>query len=100
MSSKKELLNFVIDGLENVSYKPMMGEFLLYFKGKIVGGIYDDRLLVKNTNSTKNLIKNAKFEPPYTGAKEMILVENLENKEFLMKLFDEIYNELYEKEKK
>lgn len=77
-----------------VRYKAMMGEFIIYYKDKVVGGIYDDRLLVKETESGKKLISNIKYELPYVGGKEMILVEEIEDKIFLKNLFECMYNEL------
>ncbi|EDO9794825.1 transcriptional regulator [Campylobacter fetus] len=97
MSSKREFLDFVLEGLYNISFKVMMGEFILYYKGKIIGGIYDDRLLIKKTKSAEKIIKNIKYGLPYPNAKEMILIENLEDKKYLMQLFKEIYQELYVK---
>ena len=95
MSSKREFLDFVLEGLDDISFKAMMGEFILYYKGKI--RIHDDRVLIKNTKSAEKIIKNIKYELPYPNAKEMILVENLEDKKYLMQLFKEIYQELYAK---
>ena len=95
MSSKREFLDFVLEGLDDISFKVMMGEFILYYKGKI--RIHDDRVLIKNIKSAEKIIKNIKYELPYPNAKEMILVENLEDKKYLMQLFKEIYQELYAK---
>ena len=72
----------------------MMGEFIIYYKGKIIGGIYDDRLLVKPVQSAINYIPNAVYELPYDGAKEMLLVDEVDNKEFLIGLFDAVYDNL------
>ena len=72
----------------------MMGEFIIYYKGKIIGGIYDDRLLVKPVQSAINYMPNAVYELPYDGAKEMLLVDNVDNKEFLTGLFNSVYDEL------
>ena len=77
-----------------------MGEYIIYYRGKIVGGIYDDRLLVKPVKSAIALMPNATYELPYEGAKEMLLVDNVDSKEFLSKLFDEMYNELPTPKKK
>ena len=76
MASSKEYLDFILEQvseLDNVSYKAMMGEFIIYYKGKIIGGIYDDRLLVKPVQSAINYMPNAVYELPYDGAKEIIL---------------------------
>lgn len=81
-------------GLDDISYRPMMGEYIIYYRGKIVGGIYDDRLLVKKTKSALELMPAAICDFPYEGAKEMLLVEEIDNKEFLEKLFEAMYKEL------
>lgn len=97
MASSKEYLHFILEqlsDLDDVSYRPMMGEYILYYRGKIVGGIYDDRLLVKKTRSALELMPAAVCDFPYEGAKEMLLVEEIDNKEFLTKLFEAMYKEL------
>ena len=97
MASGKEYLNYVLEQLSNlkdINYRAMMGEYIIYYKGKIIGGIYDDRFLIKPTKTAKEMLKDAPFELPYKGAKEMILVENLEDKEFLANLFNNIVDEL------
>ena len=97
MASSKEYLAFVLDQLSllhPISYKAMMGEYILYYRGKIVGGIYDDRLLVKPTASAKRLMPDAPNEIPYEGAKPMLLVEEIDDREFLRDLFDAMEGEL------
>ena len=97
MASSKEYLDFILEQvseLDNVSYKAIMGEFIIYYKGKIIGGIYDDRLLVKPMQSAINYMPNAVYELPYDGAKEMLLVDEVDNKEFLIGLFDAMYDDL------
>ena len=97
MASSKEYLHFVLEqlsDLEAVSYRSMMGEYILYYRGKIVGGIYDDRLLVKKTRSTIELMPEAICDLPYAGAKEMLLVDEVDSKAFLTKLFEAMYDEL------
>ena len=97
MASSKEYLDFILEQvseLDNVSYKAMMGEFIIYYKGKIISGIYDDRLLVKPVQSAINYMPNAVYELPYDGAKEMLLVDEVDNKEFLIGLFDAVYDDL------
>ena len=86
--------------LEDITYKAMMGEYILYYRGKIIGGIYDDRLLVKPVNSAVSLMPTATYELPYEGAKEMLPVDDVDSKEFLSKLFDAMYNELPTPKKK
>ena len=97
MASSKDYLDFVLDQLSllhPISYKAMMGEYILYYRGKIVGGIYDDRLLVKPTASAKRLMPDAPEEIPYEGAKPMLLVEEIDDREFLRDLFDAMEGEL------
>ena len=97
MSSSREYLEYVLDQLsplDGISYRAMMGEYILYYEGKIVGGIYDDRLLVKPTKSAREMLPDAPFELPYEGAKEMLPVDNLENREFLATLIQAMYDEL------
>ena len=97
MASSKEYLNFVLEQLsevENIRYRAMMGEYILYYREKVIGGIYDDRFLVKAVKSSKELIPNALHEIPYEGAKEMLLVDDVENKELLKNLFEAMYDEL------
>ena len=97
MASGKEYLDFILEqlsGLENVSCRAMMGEFILYYRGKIIGGIYDDRFLVKPTKSAVEMMPDADREIPYEGAKEMLLVDNVDNREFLSGLLAAMYDEL------
>lgn len=97
MASRKEYLNFILEqlsGLDDITYKAMMGEYIIYYRGKIIGGIYDDRLLVKPTKSALEYMPTATYELPYDGAKEMLLVDEVDSKEFLAKLFEAIYDEL------
>ena len=97
MASRKEYLQFIIEQLselEDISYKAMMGEYIIYYRGKIVGGIYDDRFLVKPVKSAIKLMPDAEYELPYEGAKEMLLVDDVDNKSFLVDLLNEMYEEL------
>lgn len=97
MASSKKYLEYVLDqlsDLDEITYRQMMGEYIIYYCGKIVGGIYDDRFLVKPTKSAKKMMPDAGMELPYEGAKEMILVDNIESKKFLCKLFNAMYDEL------
>ena len=100
MASSKEYLDFVLEHCTGLSARAMMGEYVLYYGGKVVGGIYDNRLLVKPTPSAIAFMPKAPREMPYEGAKEMLLVEDIENREFLEKLFEAIYAELPEAKKK
>ncbi|MBR2886563.1 MAG: TfoX/Sxy family protein [Clostridia bacterium] len=97
MASSKEYLEFILEQLSelnDVTYRAMMGEYILYYRGKIIGGIYDDRLLVKPAKSAVALMPDATFELPYEGAKEMLLVDDIDNRDFLAKLFNAMYDEL------
>ena len=97
MATKKEYLNFILDqlsGLSEITYRCMMGEYIIYYRGKIAAYVCDDRFLVKPVESVKQMIPNPILEPPYEGAKEMILVEDIDNREFLEELFDTMYDEL------
>ena len=97
MPSSKVYLDFVLEqlsGLEEITYRAMMGEYIIYYRGKIVGGIYDDRLLVKPVKSAVSLMPTASYELPYEGAKEMLLVDDVDSKDFLTKLFNAMYEEL------
>lgn len=97
MASSKEYLALILEqlsGLEDVSYRAMMGEFILYYRGRIVGGIYDDRLLVKPVKAAVRCLPEAPRELPYEGAKEMLLVEEVDDKALLTGLFEAMYDEL------
>ena len=97
MASSKEYLAFILgqlSELEEITYRAMMGEFVIYYRGKIVGGIYDNRLLVKPVKAAIRYMPTAPYEVPYEGAKEMLLVEEVDNKEFLTGLFRAMYEEL------
>ena len=103
MASSKDYLDFVLEqlsSLDDITYKAMMGEFIIYFRGKIVGGIYDDRFLVKPTKSAIELMPEATYELPYEGAKEMLLVDDIDNKDFLVKLLQAMCDELPAPKKK
>ena len=103
MASSKEYLEFILEQLaesEETTYRAMMGEYILYYRGKIVGGIYDDRLLIKPVKSAISLMPDATYELPYEGAKEMLLVDDVDNKDFLTQLFNAMYEELPNPKKK
>ena len=103
MASSKDYLQFILEqlsDLEEITYRTMMGEYILYYRGKIVGGIYDDRLLVKPIKSAVSYMPEAAYELPYEGAKEMLFVDNVDDKEFLAGLFRAMYDELPAPKKK
>ena len=103
MSSSKDYLEYILEQLselDDISYRAMMGEYIIYYRGKTVGGIYDDRFLVKPTKSAAAMMPDADMELPYEGAKEMLLVDDVENKEFLKELLEAMYPELPAPKKK
>ncbi len=103
MASTKEYLDFVLEqlsGLGEISNRAMMGEYILYYRGRVFGGIYDDRLLVKPVPAAVNMIPDASMELPYDGAKEMILVDDVDDREFLCKLVESMWEDLPERKKK
>ena len=103
MASSKEYLEFILEQLsevDDITHRAMMGEYIIYFRGKVMGGIYDDRFLVKPTKSALAMMPDADMELPYEGAKEMILVDDVDNREFLKELFEAMYDELPAPKKK
>ena len=97
MPSSKEFLDFVLGQLSvlpDITYRAMMGEYIIYYRGKIIGGIYDNRFLVKPTAAAQRIIPNATMEPPYPGAKPMLMIPDIEDTELLVKLFNALYGEL------
>lgn len=103
MASTKEYLNFILEQLSElneITYRAMMGEYIIYYRKKIIGGIYDNRLLVKPVQTAKELMPEASYELPYEGAKEMLRVQNVNDKCFLRNLFESMYEELPENSKK
>ena len=103
MSTTKEYLNFILEQLsllEGISHRQMMGEYIIYHHGKIAAYLCDNRLLVKPVPSAVRLMPNAVYEPPYDGAKNMLVVENIDDRDFLKILFESMFNELPEVKKK
>ncbi len=103
MASTKEYLDFVLEqlsGLDEVSFRAMMGEYILYYRSRVFGGIYDDRLLVKPVPAAVKMMPDATMEHPYDGAKEMILVDDVDSREFLCELVESMWEELPERKKK
>ena len=97
VASGKEYLDFILEqlsGINGITSKQMMGEYILYLNGRIFGGIYDDRFLVKPTKSSMAMMPDADRELPYEGAKEMLLVDNVDNRDFLTDLVTAMYDEL------
>lgn len=104
MASSKDYLEYILgqlSGLDDISYRAMMGEYIIYYRGKIIGGIYDNRFLVKPVKTAIAMMPNADMELPYDGAKEMVLVDDVENSAFLKELVEAMYDELpYPKKKR
>jgi len=103
MASTKEYLDYILEqlsDLDDISYRPMMGEYIIYYHGKVVGGIYDNRFLVKPVKTAMAMMPDADMELPYDGAKEMLLVDDVENREFLGGLIEAMYEELPDPKKK
>jgi len=97
MASSKGYLDYILEQLSSlgdVTYRAMMGEYIIYYRGKVIGGIYDDRFLVKPTKSAQAMMPDAVMELPYEGAKEMLLVDSVEHREFLCELLEAMYEEL------
>lgn len=102
MATSKEYLSFVLDqmsGLPEISHRAMMGEYVIYYRGKVIGGIYDDRLLLKPTKAAEEIMPDAEHEIPYEGAKEMLLVD-VDDRERLTRLIEAMYFELPEPAKR
>ena len=103
MASSREYLDFILDqlsALDGITARAMMGEYIIYLNGKIVGGIYDDRFLVKPTKSAVEMMPDADRELPYEGAKEMLLVDDVENRTFLAALISAVAGDLPETKKR
>ena len=99
MASSKEYLEFILEQLselEGIAYRAMMGEYIIYYRGKIIGGIYDDRFLVKPVKTAIDYVPNVLYELPYEGAKEMLLIEEVDDRDFLTGLLDAMFDELPE----
>ena len=97
MASTKGYLDYILEQLsqvEGVTYRAMMGEYILYCRGRVFGGIYDDRLLVKPTPAAVAMLPDAPREQPYPGAKELLLVEDIEDREALNALVEAMWPEL------
>ena len=97
MASSRTYLNYILDqlsGVDGITFRQMMGEYILYVNGRIFGGIYDDRFLVRPTGSVRAMMPDAELEIPYEGAKEMLMVDNVDSREFLTQLLYAMYDEL------
>lgn len=103
MACTKEYLAYILEQLsetDGISHKAMMGEYILYHRGKIAAYLCDNRLLVKPVPSALRLMPDARFEPPYKGAKDMLLCENTDDRAFLKQLFEAMSPELPEPKQK
>ena len=97
MASSKEYLIYILEqlsGLEEITYKSMMGEYIIYYRGRIAAYLCDNRFLAKPVKSAIALLPDAVYECPYEGAKEMLLVDRTDDKEFMTELFTAMYEEL------
>ena len=97
MSSSKEYLDFIIDqlsGLDDITYRMMMGEYMLYYKGRIFPYICDDRLLIKPVQAAIDMMSSPRYELPYNGAKPMLAVDNVDDREFLTEMVQKMYEQL------
>ena len=102
MASTKEYLDFILEqlsDLDEISFRAMMGEYIIYYRGKVVGGIYDDRFLVKPTKSAMEMMPDADMELPYDGAKQMILVDDVDNRGVMCRLIQAIWEDLFNYQK-
>ncbi|MCR4918139.1 MAG: TfoX/Sxy family protein [Alphaproteobacteria bacterium] len=103
MASSKDFLDFVLEQLSDllgIDYRAMMGEYIIYYQGKVIGGIYDNRLLIKPTASALKIISKPQMEIPYKNASPMIMITDIENRDLLVHLFNAVYPELPEKKKR
>ena len=103
MASSKEYLDFILEqlsSLEGISHRAMMGEYIIYYRDKVIGGIYDDRFLVKPVKAALKMMPDADLELPYEGGSRMLAVDNVEDREFLQSLIEAMYEELPEPKKK
>lgn len=103
MPSSKNYLEFILEqlsGLNDITFRQMMGEYIIYYRDKIIGGIYDNRFLVKPVKSAQAKMPDAPLQLPYEGAKEMLLVDNVDNRDFLTELVSAMFDELPEVKKK
>lgn len=97
MPSSKEYLDFILDclsNLDNITYKPMMKEYLIYYNGKNIAGIYDNRLLLKNVDNLSSIMNEYILEKPYPNAKDMVVADNLEDSKYLADIFNFLYEQL------
>ncbi len=97
MASSKDYLEFILEqlsGLDEISWRPMMGEYLIYYRGRLAGGVYDDRFLVKPVKAAVSMLPDAQMQQPYEGAKQMLLVDDVDDRELLERLLEAMYPEL------
>lgn len=97
MATRREYLDYLLEqlsGLDGITYRSMMGEYIIYYRGKVAALVCDDRFLVKPVAAARKMLPDAAMESPYEGAKDMILVEDTDNRDFLTSLFTAMYSEL------
>ena len=99
MATSKEYMEFILgqlSELEGITHRAMMGEYIIYYKGRIAAYVCDDRLLIKPVDAAVKYMPLAVYEPPYEGAKDMLFVDNVDDREYLTGLFNAVYDELPE----
>lgn len=98
MSTNKDYLNFLLDqlsSLEGITYRMMMGEYLIYYRGKVAAYVCDDRLLIKPVPSAIKMLPDAEYDSINPGGRKKLLrVDNVDDGDFLTNLFDSMYDEL------
>ena len=97
MATDKEFIDFVLEqlsALDDITCKSMMGEYIIYYRGRIAAYVCDNRLLIKPVEKAKELMPSAELQPPYEGAKPMLLADNVDDRDFLTNLFNEIFDQL------
>ena len=103
MASSKKFLSFIMEQLSElpeIAFRPMMGEYVLYYRDKVIGGVYDDRFLVKPAAAAASLMPGAAFDLPYEDERPMLMVRDVENRDFLKKLVEATYDDLPPPKKK
>lgn len=103
MASHEQYLQYILDQLsllQDITYRKMMGEYLIYYQDKLIGGIYDDCFLLKPVPILLSFIKKPLYKKPYPHAKKMIWLKELDDKEFLAVLIRDMYESLPVKKKR
>ena len=96
MASSKEYLEYVLDllsGLDDIRYRYMMSEYVIYYRDKVFGGVYDDRFLIKPTKTVLERFPDAEFASPYPGGREMVVLDT-EDRTFIKQLVMDMTEEI------